>query len=66
MYIAQFCLAVLFFLKIADGVAFLAQGVLMLLLMALTLAVQVLYQRSFDRASRIGLHVPARGATLTV
>ena len=49
MYIEQFCLAVLFFLKITDGVVFLAEGVLMLFLMAVTLSAQVLYQRSFDR-----------------
>ncbi|GJE96634.1 hypothetical protein PsYK624_128340 [Phanerochaete sordida] len=48
MYIEQFCLAVLFFLKIADGISFLVEGILMLLLMALTLSAQVLYQNSFD------------------
>lgn len=48
MYIEQFCLAVLFFLKIADGIAFLVEGILMLFLMALTLSAQLLYQGSFD------------------
>lgn len=49
MYIEQFCLAVLFFLKIADGITFLAEGVLMLVLMVITLSAQVLYQGSYDR-----------------
>ena len=49
MYIEQFCLAVLFFLKISEGVAFLAEGILMLALMGITLSAQVLFQRSFDR-----------------
>ncbi|EKM57367.1 uncharacterized protein PHACADRAFT_194921 [Phanerochaete carnosa HHB-10118-sp] len=48
MYIEQFCLAVLFFLKISNGISFLAEGVLMLFLMAVTLSAQVLFQRSFD------------------
>lgn len=60
MYIEQFCLAVLFFLKISDGVVFLAEGILMLVLMALTLSIQVLYQRSFDRtlSSYLFLYIP--------
>ena len=49
MYIEQFCLAVLFFLTITDGISFLVEGILMLFLMALTLSAQVLYQGSFDR-----------------
>ena len=48
MYIEQFCLAVLFFLKTADGIVFLAEGVLMLVLMAVTMAAQILYQSSYD------------------
>jgi hypothetical protein len=55
MYIEQFCLAVLFFLKISDGVVFLAEGVLMLFLMAITLSAQVLFQRSFDRKLFVSL-----------
>ncbi|KIP07764.1 hypothetical protein PHLGIDRAFT_70481 [Phlebiopsis gigantea 11061_1 CR5-6] len=51
MYIEQFCLAVLFFLKMADGIVFLAEGVLMLVLMAVTMAAQILYQGSYDRES---------------
>ena len=48
MYIEQFCLAVLFFLKTADGIVFLAEGVLMLVLMAVTMAAQILYQSSYN------------------
>ena len=57
MYIEQFCLAVLFFLKISDGIAFLAEGVLMLVLMAVTLSAQLLYQNSFDREHSYSLLV---------
>ena len=57
MYIEQFCLAVLFFLKVPDGVQFLAEGVLMLCLMAITLSAQVLFQRSFDRACSFQLNL---------
>ena len=49
MYIKQFYLAVLFFLKITNGVAFLVEGILMLVLMAATLSSQLFYQGSFDR-----------------
>ncbi|KAI0790073.1 hypothetical protein C8Q75DRAFT_139060 [Abortiporus biennis] len=48
LYIEQFCLAALFFLKISQGIAFLAQGILMLVLMGLTVSVQVLFQKSFE------------------
>ena len=50
LYIEQFCLAVLFFLKIAQGIEFIAEGVLMLILLGVTITMQVLYSRSFDRA----------------
>jgi calcium permeable stress-gated cation channel len=49
MYIEQICLAVLFFLKISDGIVFIVEGVLMVILMALTLSAQILYRRSFLR-----------------
>ncbi|TCD61098.1 hypothetical protein EIP91_009035 [Steccherinum ochraceum] len=48
LYIEQFCLAVLFFLKISDGIAFIAEGVLMIVLMVLTVTVQILFKQSFD------------------
>ena len=50
LYIEQFCLAVLFFLKISQGIEFIAEGVLMLILLGVTITMQVLYSRSFDRA----------------
>lgn len=50
LYIEQFCLAVLFFLKIEQGIEFIAEGVLMLILLGVTITMQVLYSRSFDRA----------------
>lgn len=49
LYIEQFCLAVLFFLKIADNVAFVVEGVLMLVLMGITVLAQLLLQRSYMR-----------------
>lgn len=49
LYIEQFCLAVLFFLRIADNATFAVGGVLMLVLMGLTVLAQLLLQRSFTR-----------------
>ena len=49
MYIEQVCIAVLFFLKISDGLIFIVEGALMVLLIGLTLTAQILFQRSFDR-----------------
>ncbi|KAI0076270.1 DUF221-domain-containing protein [Panus rudis PR-1116 ss-1] len=49
LYIEQFCLAVLFFLKVSQGITFIAQGILMVVLMGLTLSIQILYRRSFLR-----------------
>lgn len=49
LYIEQFCLAALFFLKIADGIGFIIQGVFMLVLMGLTVIAQILFQRMFER-----------------
>jgi len=60
LYIEHFCLAVLFFLKISQGIAFVAQGALMLVLMALTIAVQVLFQQSFNPITE---HLPMSLAT---
>ena len=51
LYIEQICLAVLFFLKLADGVIFVVEGALMILLIALTLSAQLLLRRSFLRTS---------------
>ncbi|THH27230.1 hypothetical protein EUX98_g6964 [Antrodiella citrinella] len=60
LYIEQFCLAVLFFLKISQGIAFIAQGALMLVLMALTASVQILFQSSFNPITG---HLPMSLAT---
>lgn len=49
MYIEQICLAVLFFLKISDGLIFIVEGVLMVVLIGLTLCAQILLRRSFLR-----------------
>lgn len=49
MYIEQICLAVLFFLKVSDGIIFIVEGILMIVLIGLTLTAQILYKRSFDR-----------------
>lgn len=46
-------MAVLFFLKLADGVIFVVEGALMILLIALTLSAQLLLRRSFLRTSTL-------------
>ncbi|KIP05884.1 hypothetical protein PHLGIDRAFT_119442 [Phlebiopsis gigantea 11061_1 CR5-6] len=48
LYIEQICIAVLFFLKISDGIIFVVEGILMVLLIGLTLTAQILFKRSFD------------------
>ncbi len=49
MYIEQFCLAALFFLSISKGLAFIVEGILMIILMGLTLSAQLLFRHSFNR-----------------
>ncbi|KAF8586259.1 DUF221-domain-containing protein [Ramaria rubella] len=50
LYIEQVCLAALFFLKISSGHSFLAQGILMLVLIVITITAQVFLKNAFDRA----------------
>lgn len=59
MYIEQICLAVLFFLKVSDGIIFIVEGILMIVLIGLTLTAQILYKRSFDRmlSDQLSYHV---------
>ena len=47
LYNEHACLAVLFFLKASDGASFIALGALMLVLMAVTIFIQTLFQHSF-------------------
>ncbi|GJE89817.1 hypothetical protein PsYK624_059250 [Phanerochaete sordida] len=47
MYIEQICLAVLFFLNISESIVFIVEGILMVVLIALTLCAQILLRRSF-------------------
>lgn len=49
LYIEQFCLAALFFFKTSDSIVFIVEGALMVVLMAVTLSMHLLYQRSFER-----------------
>lgn len=52
LYIEQICLAALYFLKISeDRAASLAEGILMLILLAITISAQILIRRSFNRTS---------------
>ncbi|KAI0340297.1 DUF221-domain-containing protein [Trametopsis cervina] len=47
MYIEQFCLAALFFLSLSRNTIFIAEGILMVVLLGLTILAQILFTRSF-------------------
>ncbi|KAF8529554.1 DUF221 family protein [Hysterangium stoloniferum] len=51
LYIEQFCLAALFFLKSSSGQSFLVQGILMVLLLAITIGAQTFLSEAFDPLS---------------
>jgi len=51
LYIEQFCLAALFFLKSSSGHSFLVQGILMVVLLVITIGAQTFLSAAFDPLS---------------